>query len=174
MLQESLREYLYVADWCVRFRKNERWGPGQAGGRLGYPAAVMMFCIVDTIGSFHRGDKKFNIQVDGKPVTIQQQGFQHLYVLNSEYYRQSLSEAAIRKLYANFRDLLIHNASIAPEHLLISDPTLSAAFPVVDGRQRVNIDGFLGISSAAVKLFLKRVPSLVPSSVQEANIQKKA
>lgn len=173
MLQESLREYLYVADSCVRFQKDDSWGSGQTGGRLGYPAAVMMFCIADTIGSFHRGDKNFSVAVDGKLVTIQRQGFQHFYVLNSEYYGQSLSEAAINRLYANYRDLLVHNASLAPEHFLISNLSLPAAFAVVNGRLVVNIDGFLRISSGAVKLFLERVPTVVPGSSQEANIQKK-
>ncbi len=173
LLQESLREYLYVADYCVRFQKNESWGPGQAGGRLGCPAAVMMFCIADTIGSFHRGDKNFSATVDGKSVRIRRQGFQHFYVLNSQYYSQSLSEAAIKRLYGNFRDVLLHNAALAPGHMLVSDPDLSAAFPVVKGRQLVNIDGFLGITAPAVELFLKNIPTLVPGSSQEANLQKK-
>lgn len=173
MLQESLREYFCVADWCVHYQKDESWGRKQAGGRLGYPAAVMMFCVADTIGSFHRGDKNFRVPIDGKSLTIRQQGFQHFYVLNSEYYRQSLSEAAIKRLYANFRDLLVHNAALAPEHVLISAPTCAAAFPVINGRQLVNIDGFLAITKPAIERFLKKVSTLVPSSSQEANIRKK-
>jgi hypothetical protein len=133
----------------------------------------MLFCIADTIGSFHRGDNNFSVIIDGKPVAIRQQGFQHFYVLNSEYYRQSLSGATIKRLYGNFRDLLVHNAALAPEHVLISHPALRAAFPVVEGRQLVNIDGFLGISAPAVTLFLERIPALVPGSPQEANIRKK-
>ncbi len=173
MLQESLREYVSVADWCVRYRKDDSWGQEQVGGRLGYPAAVMMFCIVDTIGSFHRGDKNFSVPVGGESVTIRQQGFQHFYVLNSQYYGQSLSEASIKELYANFRDLLVHNAALAPERFLVSDPTSANAFPVIQGRQLVNIDGFLDITKAAVTRFLEKVPTLVPRSSQEANIRRK-
>ena len=173
MLQESLREYLCVAQWCVHYQKDASWGTGQVGGRLGYPAAVMMFCIADTIGSFHRADKSFSALVDGKAVTIRQQGFHHFYVLNSDYYQQSLSGAAIKRLYANFRDLLVHNAALAPEHILISLPTVPDAFPIGNGRQLVNINGFLRISEAAVKLFLKRLPTVVPGSSQEENIRKK-
>lgn len=59
MLMESLPEYLFVAERCVRYQKDASWGPPhQVGGRLGYPAAVMLFCIVDTIGSFHRRDRE--------------------------------------------------------------------------------------------------------------------
>ena len=173
MLQESLREYLRVADWCVSYQKDESWGPEQVGGRLGYPAAVMMFCIADTIGSFHRGDRTFTVPVDGRSVTICRQGFQHFYVLNGEYYGESLSEAAIKRLYANFRDLLVHNAALAPEHVLVSAPHCGAAFPVIDGRQLVNIDGFLAITKSAVKHFLARVRTVVPGSPEEGNIRKK-
>jgi hypothetical protein len=136
-------------------------------------SAQRPFVLATLIGSFHRGDRNFSVSVDGKAVTIRQQGFQHFYVLNSEYYRQSLSEGTIKRLYGNFRDLLVHNAALAPEHVLISIPTLAAAFPVVEGRQLVNIDGLLGISVPAVKLFLERIPVLVPGSSQEANIRKK-
>ncbi|HYA20895.1 MAG TPA: hypothetical protein VEG25_09665 [Burkholderiales bacterium] len=173
MLQESLREYLCVAEWCVHYQKDASWGSKQIGGRLGYPAAVMMFCIADTIGSFHRGNTSFSAPVDGKAVMIRQQGFHHFYVLNSDYYRQSLSEAAIKRLYANFRDLLVHNAALAPEHILISLPTVPEAFPIIEGRQLVNINGFLRVSDNAVKLFLERLAAVVPGSSQEVNIQKK-
>jgi hypothetical protein len=173
MLHESLREYLCVADWCVHYQKNDSWGPEQAGGRLGYPAAVMMFCITDTIGSFHRGDPNFSASVDGKAVPIRKQGFQHFYVLNSDYYGQDLTAAAIKRLYANFRDLLVHNSALAPEHYLVSQADVFDAFPVGDGHQLVNIDGFLRLSEGAVNLFLKRLSTIVPGSLQEANIRTK-
>lgn len=64
-------------------------------------------------------------------------------MLNSDYYQQSLSGETIKRLYANFRDLLVHNAALAPEHILISLPTVPDAFPIVNGQQLVNIDGFL-------------------------------
>lgn len=173
MLQESLREYLCVADWCVHYQKDDSWGPGQIGGRLGYPSAVMMFCIADTIGAFHRGDGNFTVVVDGKAVAIRKQGFQHFYVFNSDYYGQSLSEAAIKRIYTNFRDILVHNAALAPEHPLVSLPKSSEAFPVHEGRQLVNIDGFLSISQAAVGRFLAGAAALVPGSQQAENIRRK-
>jgi len=173
MLQESLREYLSVAQWCVHYQKDASWGTGQACGCLGYPAAVMMFCIADTIGAFHRADKSFNALVDGKTVTIRQQGFHHFYVLNSNYYQQSLSGVAIKRLYGNFRDLLVHNAALAPDHILISLPNIPDAFPTLNDHQLVNINGFLQVSEAAVRIFLKRLPTVVPGSLQEENIRKK-
>jgi hypothetical protein len=173
MLQESLREYLFVADSCVHYQKDESWGPGQSGGRLGYPAALMLFCIADTIGAFHRGDASFSVVVDGKTVAINKQGFQHFYVLNSDYYGQSLSKAAIERLYTNFRDVLVHNAALAPDRPLVSFPESSEAFPLDGGRQLVNIDGLLSISKNAVERFLARAEALVPRSQQAENIRKK-
>ena len=174
MLQESLPEYLRVADWCVHFKKDASWGPGQAGGRLGYPAALILFSIADTIGSFHRGDQEFTVLVDGQATFIRRQGFQHFYVLNSDYYGLALPKAVIERLYANFRDLLVHNAALAPEHFLISLPDVAQAFLESDeGRLLVNIDGFLGITGPAVSLFLERLSTVVPGSAQEANINKK-
>ncbi len=174
MLQESLPEYIRVAEWCVHFEKDALWGPGQAGGRLGFPAALILFSIVDAIGSFHRGNQDFTVLLDGHSASIRRQGFQHFYVLNSEYYGLGLSKAMIERLYANFRDLLVHNAALAPEHFLISLPDVAEAFlESHDGRLLVNINGFLGITESAVRLFLKQLPTIVPGSEQESNINKK-
>lgn len=67
LIRESLPEYLHVAEYCVQFRKDASWGHGRVGGCLGYPAAVMMFSIVDTVGSYYRGRTDLPITVDGKP-----------------------------------------------------------------------------------------------------------
>jgi hypothetical protein len=114
MLRESLKEYLKVAEYCIQFRKGpEEWGAAGAGGCYGYPAAVMLFCIVDAIGSYHRGRKEFKVLIDGKEKSIKNDGSQYFYVLNSKYYNQVLSKSDIERLYGNYRSLLIHNAAIA-------------------------------------------------------------
>jgi hypothetical protein len=174
MLQESLTEYVYVAEWCVNYQKDQAWSPPhQEGGRLGYPAAVMMFCIVDTIGSFYRGKADFKVSIDGREVAIRKDGFQHFFVLNSPYYEQSLSKAAIEKIYGVFRNELLHNAALAPGYALVSLPQNHEPFPVVDGGQRVNIDAFLEISKKAVTLFLQNILEVVPGSQQEKLVQEK-
>src|SRR6267142_1660006 len=108
LLRESVREYLEVAEYCVSYRKDARWGTAQVGGCLGYPGAVMLFSIVDTIGSFHRGSTGISVVVDGKAVEIRKKGFQHFFILNSDYYGQHLDERTIKRLYNNFRNLLMH------------------------------------------------------------------
>ena len=64
LVQEAISEYLFTAEWCVKYVKSASWGPGQAGGCLGFPGAALMFCITDTIGSYHRGNEQHRIQLE--------------------------------------------------------------------------------------------------------------
>ncbi len=173
LLRESVHEYLFVADYCVQFQKDSAWPQREVGGCLGYPAAVMLFSIVDTIGSFHQGDASLNLVIDGKSRDIRNEGFQHFFILNSDYYGQSLEEAAIRKLYDNFRNLLVHNASLAPSNFLIKDPGSAEPFPQSASRRKVNVSAFLDISRGAVQKFLTRVDQVIPNSPQAAKIALK-
>ena len=173
LILESLPEYLHVAEYCVKFRKDSAWGREQAGGCLGYPAAVMLFSIVDTIGSFYRGRTDLSIAISGKSVHIRGDGFQHFFVLNSEFYGQNLDKPTIVRLYGDFRSLLVHNASLAPSSFLVNDPTVSTAFPVVGAKYLVNVPAFLDISREAVRLFLSRVDEVILRSEQAANIARR-
>lgn len=173
LLRESVREYLDVAEYCVAYRKESSWGEAQVGGCLGCPAGVMLFSIVDTIGFFHRGRTDLRIEVDGKPVAIQRNGLHHFFILNSEYYGQGLDGRSLRKLYDNFRSPLVHNASLAPGHGLMNNPSISMPFPVIGLSQYVNLQPFLEASRGAVQLFLDRLDYLVPGSDQAKNISLK-
>lgn len=172
MLHESLREYLKVTEYCVQFRKNpQEW---EAEGCYGYPAAVMLFCILDAIGSYRHGREEFKVQIDGKEKSINNDGFQFFYVLNSKYYKQSLSESDITRLYNNYRCLLMHNGAIAFGHFLISNSTISEAFPILnDGVRGVNLYSFLALSKGAVSMFLDDIDQIVPGSTQAEIIKKK-
>jgi len=175
MLRESLPEYLRAAEYCTSYVKEASlWGDEQSGGCLGYPAALMLLSIVDTIGSFHRGKDELQIIVDGKRVKIRKDGFQHFYVLNSEYYDQSLDSSSIKRLHDNFRNLLAHNASLAPLHFLVKWPQEPALFPKKDSYPLVNIPPFLEKSKHAVDLFLRRIDELLPNSEQARNIGLKS
>ncbi len=164
LIRESLPEYLEVAEYCVNYRKPA--APGRRAGCYGYPAAVMLFSIVDTIGSFYKGRSDIKIEMSGKSklVPIQRDGDQHFYVLNSEYYGQSLDASTIKTLYENFRSLLVHNASLAPSHFLVNEPELATAFPTRNGKPSVNLSAFLRKSREAARLFLDRLvdgPSVI-------------
>jgi len=170
LLHEPLPEYLAVAEYCVAFRKPTDWGQNQVGGCFGYPAALLLFSIADTIGSFHRGLGTPTIKVGPKTTTISKDGFQHFYILNSEYYGQSLDEPTIKGLYDNFRSLLAHNAAVAPAHFLVNWPHKAEPFPMVNSRPGVNVSSFLAVSRKAIRLFLAQLDQLLPTSQQARNI----
>jgi len=120
LLKESLSELIFVADYCVNYRKeNPQWPKKQIGGCLGFPASILLFSIVDAIGSYYRDRADFIITVDGRDETIKNDGFHHFYILNSDYYdKQNLSGEFIKKIYNNYRSLLIHNAALPFNHFL--------------------------------------------------------
>lgn len=173
LIRESLTEYLEVAQYCVKYRKDSAWPDAQQGGCLGYPAAVMLFSIVDTLGSFYHGRSDLNIMMDGKRVHIKKGGIQHYFILNSDYYGETLDGDTIKTLYSNFRNPLVHNASLAPSSFLRNLPDLHEAFPQRSGRLMVNVPAFLEISRGAVKRFLDRIDDVVPSSQKAENIHRK-
>ena len=166
MLKESLREYLHVAEFCITYRKDIAWGRDQEGGCLGYPGTALMFCILDTIGSYYRGRKDFLVQIDGKNRMITNDSYHHFFMLNSEYYKQQLGEDTIKKLYENYRNLLLHNAALAMDHFLFIGEPNALPFPVHDNRPHVNVTAFLRISKEAVDLFLPRIDEVVKKSDQ--------
>jgi len=173
MLRESLQEYLHVAEFCITYRKDIAWGSNQVGGCLGYPGAALMFCIVDAIGSYYRGREDFIVKIDGKNRKIKNDSYHHFFVLNSEYYKQQLTEDAIKKLHENYRSLLLHNAALPMDHILFICEQSPFPFPVLNNRPHVNVTAFLQISKEAVVLFLQRIDEVVNQSDQAKNIRLK-
>src|SRR3989344_940232 len=93
MLQESLPEMLLGAKYCIEFRKDKSFWP--APGCYGYPAALLLLSIVDSIGSYiEQGNVENHFKV----------------LKNADYYGLSLPGDEIRVLYNKYRNLLIHNS----------------------------------------------------------------
>jgi hypothetical protein len=172
LVAEALAEYLQVAEHCANYAKNPPSLPSVGGPCLGFPAAVLLFVIADAIGSFCRGNEQVKIPIDGKLVPIRKDS-EHFFILNSDYYAQTLDRETINALYKNFRCLLLHNAALAPAHFLVNIPGNPIAFPVVNGRPGVNVPSFLHISKLAVSRFLGRLDELLPRSAQARNIEQK-
>jgi hypothetical protein len=85
-----------------------------------------------------------------------------------------LDGSSIKRLHDNFRNLLAHNASLAPLHFLVKWPQEPALFPREDSYPLVNIPPFLDKSKHAVDLFLGRIDDLLPNSKQARNIDLKS
>jgi hypothetical protein len=111
MLKESLDESLEAAKLCINYKKTDsKWGDYATGGCLGFPAAVLLFSIIDSIGSYYRKNTDFKITIDGKSSSINAEGWEHFKILNSKYFKRSLSLHFIKALYQGFRSKLTHNS----------------------------------------------------------------
>jgi hypothetical protein len=150
ILSLTLAEYLEGARLCLEYKKDRNW---PALGRLGFPSALLLFSVIDAIGSYLRGSSE-TFRVDGKFKAIKQKGFQHFFVLNGDdYWKQNLAHAEIKHVYDNYRSLLAHHAVFTPQGFL----SMSASddlFPRQDGKIGVNLTAFYNLSTEVVPRFL--------------------
>lgn len=179
LLKESLKELIFVADYCINYKKeNPQWPNEQVDGCLGFPASILLFSIVDAIGSYYRKDEDFIITVDGDDnKRIENDSFQHFYILNSDYYdKQGLSEEFIKKIYNNYRCLLVHNAALPVDHFLEIGNLDDKPFAVKTNNGKdipvVKMVPFLNVSKEAVKKFIQNV-DMLSESKQIKDIEKK-
>jgi len=171
VLATTLREYLSASKLALEFRKPSDWGP-EAGHCLGFATALLLFCAVDAIGSYHRGSPA-TFLVEGKPKAIDSADFRHFFVLNSpEYYGQALSHSQIKDLYDDYRSLLAHNATVAVGRAIIFDPDDDQIFPVRDNQMMVNLPAFHNRSISAVENFLRK--DLAQTSQVARNMAQKS
>jgi len=148
-----MREYLSASKLSLDFAKPADWGQ-EVGHPLGFASALLLFCVVDAIGSYHHGSK-ITFPVNGKECTIRSTGFQHFFVLNGpRYFGQALSHAAIKELYDSLRSGLAHNATILPMAEILFDPHEPELFPVRNNRHAVNLFQLHNRAIGAVETFL--------------------
>lgn len=119
VLKESLVEMIHIADYCVTYNKTDRdkWGTNATGGILGFPATVILFSIIDCLGSVFSGDRNFKITIDKQQRYIKDTP-QHIYILNSKYFSLDLSQTDLDNIYKNVRCTLTHN-SLLPEGYIL-------------------------------------------------------
>lgn len=178
MLKESLYETLEAAKFCAEYRKtNEKWGEFKTGGCLGYPGGILLFSIIDSIGSYYRKNKEFKITIDSKEMTIDSDGWQHFKILNSKYFEQNLSLDFIKALYSKFRSFLTHNSILGKNAVMImNNESLNNGFSGQAFIQRKNreeeIIYFISIKELtelcdlAIKKFNEKIEEVVPKSKQ--------
>lgn len=156
MLQESLPEMLLVAKYCIEFRKDTNIWP--APGCFGYPSALLLLSITDSIGSYVEKGSVEN----------------HFKVLNnSTYYGLSLSNNELKIIYNNYRNLLSHNTAMATnvglDIGLINSPVLQNQ----NGLYLLNLVPFYNVSVQAVNSFLKN-PEILRNNQTILYIYKKS
>ena len=179
MIKESLPEFLKAAKFCVDYKKiDAEWKPNDTGGCLGFPGAVLLFSVVDSIGSYFRKDKAFKVNLNGKLTSINSDGYQHLFILNSKYFNQSLSEEYIKVLYAKFRSYLTHNNVLGKNAIMMLNdndlPTEQKNKAFIEGVNSktgdkvfiIVMNRFYELVENGVKQFLIDADTIVPSSKQ--------
>ncbi len=182
MLKESLEETLEAAKFCTYYKKTAtQWGEFQTGGCLGYPAAILLFSLVDTIGSYYRKNFSFKINLDGKSVSINSDGWEHFKILNSKYFKQILSTSYIKALYNKFRSSLTHNSVLGkdtimyPNEINYPNPAYNSKAFATGKDQNGNLIHLLSIRELyllceeAVRMFKADIDSIVPHSKQGKN-----
>jgi hypothetical protein len=140
MLKESLTELVRVVQYCINFRKDPAiWG---SHGCYGYPAAILLFSIADSIGSWIVG---------GKPQ-------KHFDILKHEnYYNLNLSGEDIKLIYDGYRCLLTHNALLKFDVFLDIGREEDAVFEFKNNKPYLNLLPFLKVTERAVKNFLQNL-----------------
>ncbi|MFC1514889.1 hypothetical protein ACFL5X_03210 [Candidatus Omnitrophota bacterium] len=157
MLQESLRELAAVAEYCVTYQKDLRtWG---SHGCYGYPAAILLLSIADSIGSYViGGDVKEHFDILSHP----------------NYYNLSLDKESIDIIYKNYRCLLTHHSAMAFEATLGIGKENEPVFEITRGKPLLRLSPFLRITKEVVETFLKKADIIVPSSEGFKEIRKRS
>jgi len=166
MLREAFPEYLELARMGISHRKPN-------GGALGYPSATCLFALIDAIGSYHRGDPSFTVQIEGRPETIRRTGH-HIRILNSRYFEFDLTLEQLEALYELSRSPLTHNASLGGgQWLWVGEPARPAIESKADGIH-VYLPALLAACEKAVERFLAVADEVVPRSLAVENLRRAA
>lgn len=168
MLLESLDELLFSAKLSLNYRKSDPdlWPkPHAIGGVLGFSATLLLFSIVDTIGSYY---DNFEVPCDGKKLKIKPDKVKsHFYILNSHLFNLNLSEVDFEQIFSAIRNKLSHNSLIGGEILLHpgkKDPFIEAKSIRGKGRYTVYLNGFYQACENAISKFKIEMPTRVPNS----------
>ena len=156
MLYESLPEMLLVAKYCIEFQKDTNIWP--APGCYGYPAALLLLSIADSIGSYvERG----NVE-------------NHFKILNNKnYYGLNLSSKEIRIMYDNYRNLLSHHTVMSTNvGLNIGSPN-NPILQNQNSRYWLNLVPFYNVTAQAVNSFLKN-PEILRNNQTILKIYRKS
>lgn len=184
MLEESLEELLEASRYCVNYSKSSpQWVEYRIGGCLGYPSAILLFSLIDSIGSYFRKNENFKIVIDGKSTAINHSGWEHFKILNSKYFNQNLSADFLKTLYNHYRSSLTHNGVLASGVMMYPSSELTifknmpfTMFEIEEGVSQpiVFVKELYLLCRTAVDLFKPEINDIVPFSnqVQAMNLKK--
>jgi hypothetical protein len=155
MLQESLPEMLLVAKFCIEFKKESP--PWPAPGCYGYPAALILLSIVDSIGSYiEKG-------------TVQN----HFRILNNkDYCNQNLGDQELKIIYKYYRNILSHHSVLPPNVVLSIGTSEEPLFESKNGEYYLRLIPLYNWSVIAVEKILTN-PDVFKNNQTIKNIELK-
>lgn len=155
MLRESLPELFLVAKYCIDYQKDfSVWGNT---GCYGYPAAILLFSVADSIGSYVIGG---NVR-------------KHFNILNhKDYYDLKLNQKEVDLIYKKYRSFLIHNTVMGIDLILSKGALSDPVYEIKDNKSYFNLVPFLEQTKKALQKFLKNPDSIVENSKQLIDIIK--
>lgn len=155
MLHESILEMLLVAKYCIEFRKDvSLWS---APGCYGYPAALILLSIVDSIGSYI---EKGNVE-------------NHFKILNnSDYYNLGLSKQSLRVIYDHYRNTLSHHSVLTQNIILDIGQAEDRVFEKIDSVFILKLVPLFNLSVISVNKLLND-PQVLLNNATIGNIEKK-
>jgi hypothetical protein len=156
MARGSLPEYIVLAEL------------GVARGGVGCPTAMVLFALVDAIGSFHREHPTFTVKVGKQDLGIPHQN-DHMRILNAPYFGDpsglDLNAEQISRLYKLGRSPLTHNAVVAAGCLLVEGSPARPAIEESEGVIYIYLPELLLKCKEAVSRFLNVADAIIPASL---------
>ncbi|MFO0703215.1 MAG: hypothetical protein U0525_00645 [Patescibacteria group bacterium] len=157
LLGESLPELLYIAQVCISSHKDPKLWP--AGGCYGYPAALLLLSIADSIGSY----------------VIQKSTKENLRILNNpNYYCLSIEDRHLDILYDHYRNPLIHNSAMLINTRLRIGNKDDQVLIIKNNVPVLSLIPFYNSSVIAVENFLTNLPEISKNNRQINNMMKKS
>ena len=146
---------LLVAKYCIEFRKDKSWPT--PGGCYGFPAALILLSIADSIGSYiEQGNVK-----------------NHFKILNNEgYYSLELDNDTLEVIRKYYRDTLSHHTVLTPSIMLDIGQANDKVIQRIKCKYLLRLVPFYSISVVVVNKFLNN-PSVFVNNRTIENIRKK-
>jgi len=155
MLRESLPEMLLAAKYCIEFKKDTSIWP--APGCYGYPAALILLSIADSIGSYvEHGNIENHFKI----------------INNAGYYNLGVDKKSLDVIYKYYRNTLSHNSALTPNIVLSIGNLHEKVFEKINGIYTLRLVPFHNLSVVAVNKLLDN-PSVLVNNITIQDIEKK-
>jgi hypothetical protein len=150
MAVAAIEEYLEASANCLSTVKPD-------GGCLGYPAALLQFCVANALGCYLCGD---DVRIDGRTQKITKG--EPFRVLNHSTFGLTLSGAQIKLLEQSYRNTLAHNAIIEVGCFMVHTPEDPPVNPFTFARSQVQAIDVINVYVDSFQILLVKAWAKFP------------